>query len=463
MEANSIIAVVLCALIVWHYARKDYCAGVCWAVFFLVWMPHRVRIETGGVIPELTIHRVILLVLVGVGMSQGKWKGLREKVPLYGLLLAMFLSYAVSMVFAMSPSMAFKRLFAVVFENYLLYITIIVGVKAQQAEKVLKSALLGLLFVALLSPLEYYKGLHVIGKFLPVKLESADSVSTFEDSIHFGFAMAMGLPFAVIFANRAKRFTEFCLYFGGIGMLLAACYFSSSRGALLGAILSVGMLLAMGGRSLRKMSYGMGLIIAIALVARPGVRETIYNQLSSVFVHNGEQEASAEYRKILWKVAWTKVTVSPITFLFGLGGASTMLLDISEFFGAGRGGQLMDQGFSSWDSQWAANLLQYGFSGFLIEVAIWLSVFRTLATTWFGNSDRDKDPLIFGALVGCAVYVWAMMTVAMFSPQLKFLVSAYFGCGILLARRAQEDRELADAGVGSDAGALRPEVSPGNG
>lgn len=434
MDPKSVLAIILVALFIWFQTSRDYEKGLCWSVFFLVWMPHAVRIEVPGAIPEFTIHRVILLVLMASGLAQGKFHNLRQRVPFFGLLLAMFLSYTVSMVFAMDSGMAFKRLFATVFESYLLYIAIACGSwDREHGRRLLKSGLLGILLIAVLAPLEYYKGLNVIGKFLPVASSADGVISTYEHSIHFGYATGLALPLAVVFASQAKRFSGSLFYFAGIGVLLVACYVSFSRGALWGGILAMGMVLAFGGPPLRKMGLILSAIVALALVLRPGVRETVFGMIDSTLVHDGEQDASAEYRKTLWVVAFTKTSESPLKLVFGLGGASTMLLDISSFFERKHGGQVMDQGFSSWDSQWASNLLQYGYLGLGLEIMIWLKTLRVMGGAWYPNRRAGTHLLVFGAIVGCAVWIWAMFTVAMFSPQLKYLVSTLMMSGLMLS------------------------------
>lgn len=439
MDPKSIIAIILVGSFVWIQARKSYETGLCWSVFFLVWMPHTVRIETSA-IPAFTIHRIILLILISQGISQGKFRNWTQRVPLFNQLLFIFIAYAFSTLFAVNLAVAFKRMFEILFECYLVYIAITAGIsEQQQVVKILKATVLGLLLIAVFSPLEYYIGLNVIGKFLPTMDDNQGVISTYESSIHFGYAMALGVPFAVIFTNRAKDSISTLFYITAIGVLLIGCYFSFSRGALVGAILALVLVLILGGKPLRKISIGLCIFIAIALIVRPGVRDTLYGMLDSIFAHDGEQDASAEYRKILWTVAWTKISASPIRLMFGLGGGSTMLMDISGFFGAGRGGQLMDQGFSSWDSQWAANLVQFGIIGFAAETLFWLRALLLIGLEWLRKKSIERDLLLFGVLVGCAVYLWAMLTVAMFSPQLRYLAAIYLACGVLLVRSQPTD------------------------
>lgn len=435
MEIASVITIALTSLIVWRQAIKDFSNGVSWTVFFLAWLPHGVRIETGGALPEFTVHRILLLILIGVGVKHGLIRHLSERVPMYRILLALFISYSFSVVFAIDVQLAFKRLFYTLFENYLLYIAIVVGVERGQVEKILKAALLGVLLIAVLGPVEYYTGHNVIGKILPVMTDNQGVISSYQHSIHYGYAMAMAVPLATVFACRVDRISMQLVYLAGVAILMASCYFSRSRGALIGAIMSLTLLVLFGGQRIRKMAFVFGIVVIAMLVVRPGLRETIYGMVGSVFEEGGKKDASADYRRMLWKVAWFKVNDSPTKLLFGMGGASTMLMDISEFFDRGRGGNVMKQGYSSWDSQWAANLVQYGFSGFLLEIAFWLSFFWTVGQGWRRRHGDHMDGMAFGVIVGCSVYLWAMLTVAMFTPQLKYLVSTFIGCGMLMAER----------------------------
>jgi hypothetical protein len=143
------------------------------------------------------------------------------------------------------------------------------------------------------------------------------------------------------------------------------------------------------------------------------------------------QEPSAEYRKILWSVAFDKTNASPTRFLFGYGGLSTELMDISMYFGRQRGGQVMAQGFSSWDSAWAAQLVQYGWVGLALELILQITIYVKVLNAYKRVQEAEVKSLLAAVLSGCMVFTWGMLTVAMFSPQLVYLFWTLAGAGII--------------------------------
>ena len=424
----------------WIALAKDYSKGILVAVFYLVWLPHPLRLEISGPLPELTIHRIILFFLLGAGIRQARLGDLRGRVPLFGFFVAGFIVQTISMILSMDPGLSFKRLFGTVFEDYLLFILIVASVgRKAEAIGILKAAALGLAIGGLLTPLDYYKGINLTAYVVSSApmLDRGGSAGSYMHRIHLGYAMAMGFPLLLAFLREATRAIDKVRSMAYIASVSSACYFGMSRGPWMGAILAGGVLFGAGTRRLKTMLMVLGIIPLVLMAALPGVRETVVGMLDSVFVHNGEQEASAEYRKILWKVADAKIGVSSTRFLFGCGGLTTELMDISEFFERGRGGNVMASGYSSWDSQWAANLVQFGWIGFLLEILMRLKLLQLQLQGWKKASDLHIKELLLAIIASNAVYTWAMLTVSMFSPQLKYLFWATAAASLILASDAE--------------------------
>ena len=433
----SPLEILIMALILGHVLWKlnrSYFSGLCVASFYLVWLPHELRIETDGALPELTIHRLIVLEALVVGILQKRITMSSCKSPLFRLFLVIFLAQIVSALFAADVGLGLKAVLSTIFENFLLYLILVSTIEnAEHVRRLLAAMVLGLALLALIvCPVEYYTGRNIIGSVIP-NLAVADRggiVASFQHRIHLGYAMAMVVPVILALTALARSRFDSILRWIQLSAVVAACYFSESRGPWLGAMLGAGAVIAFSFSQMRKLALLLCLGVALLLLSRPGVRETVFTMINSVFVHDGEQEASAEYRRILWHVAWTKIRVSPTHFLFGCGGLSTETMDISSFFDRQRGGEVTEEGHSSWDSEWAKLLVQYGVVGFVSEVLTRLCLFGILFTGWRRSTEGELKVISSAAIASCAVYTWAMLTVAIFSPQLRYLFWAIAAVGV---------------------------------
>jgi len=175
-----------------------------------------------------------------------------------------------------------------------------------------------------------------------------------------------------------------------------------------------------GGVEMRKRLKIFALCGILLLVLKPGVFGTIRNLWEQSMSRDTMKGKSVDYRKILWKIAYAELTKSPSVALFGYGGHSTETLDVSEYFDRGAGGLAAGLGYTSWDSQFASNFMQYGFLGFGIEALFYLSILVMTFKAWRASSGIDRE-LTTACLAAIVVFLWAMLTVAIFNPQVEYL------------------------------------------
>jgi O-antigen ligase len=172
----------------------------------------------------------------------------------------------------------------------------------------------------------------------------------------------------------------------------------------------------------------------------PGVRETIKDQLSTIVMSDTAEGASAEYRKILWEVATGELSKGAFRFGFGYGPMATAVTDIQSYFEKNRGAlPYLDTGGASWDSEYAANLFQYGFLGFSLFVLLGIRPFWIVAQN-YKHLDSVELVCLAQAVAIMIVYHWSMTTVAIFSPQIKYI----FWCAVAVALNTVLHQNLED-------------------
>ena len=420
---TNIVIIGLVVLTVQILFRRDFDKGVAAAVFFLILLPNEVQIEMPGALPELTGHRMVLLMLLANMLPRLQRISLTPVSRLLFLLGLIAVCRLFSLATAIDSAASLKVLFSFIIETGL-YFVLIAGALNQRRtiEFVAWSSLLALVLIAGIGTIEKYTGRNLAAMIVPGMIYSPIEVTaTFRHRILFGYAMAMGLPLALALRGtpedgRWKRWLP------RIGMLLlpAACYFGNSRGPWVGCAMAGVAMGILGGRPMRRKLMWLGILAVFVLAVRPGTYDTIVSLWHQSFDKSTIKGRSTDYRLVLWKIAYDELTKSPDTALFGYGGHSTETLDVSKYFDRGAGGLADGLGYTSWDSQYASNFMQYGFLGFGLEVILYLSVLGMLVKTWRQSNEEDRE---FAAALGVTalVFFWAMATVAIFNQQLYYL------------------------------------------
>jgi hypothetical protein len=460
---NVIYMAILLVPVLWQL-RKDFISGLALCMFLFVSMPDALRLSIGGGIPELTIHRLLLLILLPYWMAHRRQQADR-RVPFVRGLLALAAAQFISLLLSVHFSGSVKSFLAFALEVALFFaITSSSLQNREQVIKILYGIVLGLGLVAVVGVIEKYRGVNLARLILSdSSVETNDITSTYPHRILFGYAMVIGIPILFALAECERRGKRKALLAGMVLLLMAGCYFSQSRGPWSALIVGCVIFFFLGSRAAKRVAVTIMILGTLVLAAKPGVRDTIASAFNSTFDENNVKGRSYEYRWILWRVAYSEISKSPERALFGYGGLSTETMDLSEYFESEGGGTTSALGYTSWDNQLACDLVEFGFAGFMIELALFGGVLGALFGFWRRSKGTDKC-IMAAFLSACMVYLYAMSTVYIFSPQLKCLFWALAACGIRygqcreVERAATESEALqADAAAPSGTPAQEPD------
>src|SRR5262249_33857580 len=132
----------------------------------------------------------------------------------------------------------------------------------------------------------------------------------------------------------------------------------------------------LGTRSVRKSMHVFALLSLVVVIVRPGVRDTLRDLFMSTFDPDSYRGKSYYYRKELWPVARSLAATSGTRTLFGHVGSTNETMDLYDRFEYG--GNAHHTGFSSWDNNYACDLVEFGYVGLSIEVLLYASVLWSL-------------------------------------------------------------------------------------
>jgi O-antigen ligase len=105
-------------------------------------------------------------------------------------------------------------------------------------------------------------------------------------------------------------------------------------------------------------------------------------------------------------------------------------MDLSRYFEREAGGTTELLGHTSFDNHLAANLLEFGVIGIAVEILLYCRAVSSLVSIGMRHKDRDRE--FYAAIItSVGIFIYAMTTVYIFSPQLRFLYWSLFANGLL--------------------------------
>jgi O-antigen ligase len=424
------ILIALVAVLVFRATRGGLAEGFPTAVFWLILLPRHLRIEHSAQIPELTAHRIILLILLF------RWvQSPRVVVPrsgnLTGVLVISLIARCISDVFSITPGPSAKDFVVFALETCAFYALAASALTSTENRYVaLRAATFALLLVAAIALLERYAGFNLPLVALSSFSYNSDGIqSTFPHRILLGFAMAMGTPLALLLLDRAKRRAQRIFYWLAVFALIATCFLADSRGGWLGMALGGGLSFVIGSRRTKRRCAAILMLAALTLLVRPGIRATISGRAMDTLAEGSYKGASYQYRWRLWNVAFSEINKSPERLLFGYGGLSTESMDLSQYFPPQKGGAPDKLGFTSWDNNYASDLIEFGLLGLGTEILL----YGTIAIRLFRRTRTSPPPLrpFFGMLLASVlIFLFAQTNVYIFSEQLKFFFWTLVAVGL---------------------------------
>jgi len=464
MSVRILILMVLAAVLVLRLIQKDYAKGLALSVALIVALPDYLRLSLPGGLPEFTVQRLLLLVLLLFWMRQPRRAPLSVSAPFFPWLCLFGAAQLISLLLSIHPTGSFKYLLSYALEAMLFYVILSTSLADRRSILLLLQYLMvGLGCVAIIGVLEKYREVN-LSQWLVLGTEDMDYqnvTSTYPHRILFGYAMAMVVPVLIVLLGEQgerKRRRQIWLW---LLLVVGGCYFSNSRGPWIGLIAGTFIAFLLGSSEARRKLLLVGAFAVLIMIARPGVRETVWDSMHSLFEGDDTLKgSSASYRTRLWYVAYAEITKGIERTAFGYGGLSTETMDLSHYFteqGAGSAGFL---GYTSWDNHYASDLIEFGFVGFVTEVFLLLAIMSKLVRGL--NRSRGVNHYLIGAMVaGCVVFLWAMSNVWIFSPQLKALFWSLVATGTNLAR-VNFDERSADPKVQRAEGFASSRVDSGN-
>lgn len=436
---SYIIILLLIAPLTWRIFT-NYKLGVCWAVFMLTAFSANPLLITGGGLPNFNLQRLILIVLLIATIRKNKPLHTNHVAPFKWALALYAAVNLLPLIFSIDLLMSIKTYLSFTIEIVLFYIIISTSIDTRrEARQVVFAGTSALLAVAVLTLIERYSGFNPVDAFMPGYVRKpeyeADILSTFPHRILLGTAMAMGWPMALAFAQVGKAQRQ--IWWVSICVLLVSCYLSFSRGPWIGALLGGIVMFLFAGSAVRRQTMIVIALITIALVVRPGVWDTLTTRVQETADVDSFKGQTYQYRWALWGIAWDKISRSSVRLLFGFGQGSTEVMTFDAVLSyTGETTKLW-----SWDNHYAAMLMESGLVGLVAFAGLYCffvwKIFRLRGAL------AEEDKAIHASILAAITVMLFMMTnVAMFAPQLYYLLWSLIAAGLRIgAKDLQEEHD----------------------
>jgi O-antigen ligase len=438
LEIGVILGLVFYLAVV---LSRNFEKGLAHAVFWCVWMTTFLRIQTNGVLPELTIHRLILVTLFTFWIRKPEYRARLRETP----LVRSFGFWAiVSAASLLGTSIDFgdslKAYLDFIAEVGVFFVIVSTTLrKREDAIRVLRAAALAITIVAFFGVIEHYKGFNPVDAFIPGYAREDgtghDVLSTYQHRILLGTGMAMGFSVGLaLLALNLKGFPGKKMLWITVILCLSTCFFAQSRGPWLACIGSLCVMAWLGSMKLRKRLLIIPILAALTVVIKPGVLDSLSSKAEDTMDTDSFKGGTFQYRLELWRIAWNQVTLSPHRFLLGYGPGSGRGVDLEWSLSY----RSRDMKIESWDNQFAYDLFRCGVIGSIASlnlfVGMWWRLFKLAK-----NSTENRDAL--AALVGAvSALVFMMSNVYIFARQLDYFLWSVVASTFVLAGNYDEPK-----------------------
>lgn len=409
---------------------RNYYKGLLASVFLLVFLPERLTIDLGIILPSLTIHRLIIAVMLIHWIRNKKLIKTPGSIPFLKLQILIAVCFLVPTVFSDEFSIRFRRFGYYIFEYTIFFWMIQASLRQrEQLDPLIKTLVLSLLAVAGMGILEHYTGFN-INSYLPMKsdynLTSFSSrsdfswgsgvASTYNHRILFGVACAGCTILCFTRATLASKRKYKVAYWVACIVGFASLYFSNSRGPWVAFLVTVGFLCVVYSKRFLVTTAILTLIVISIFVFNPNVWVSIQEMHAETFDETHPKGGSYNWRYQVWGTAWDRVISSdPIHMLFGYGGGSHILIDVGEM--------TLTTGYTvkieSWDCQFAIDLFEHGLLGF--SLMLWMLFYVNFSSLKY---IKRRGPYIQETLCATGslvVLIFSKISVSFFAPQLIYL------------------------------------------
>lgn len=408
---------------IWAMARRNFMRAFAYGVFVCVSMPTFLRIQTNGAIPELTIHRLVLISLFINWVKQPGKRPLRE-IPLFGAFCFWAFVNAISLLCtSIDFTDSLKQYLDFVIEVGVFYVIASTTVRSREdAILTIRAAVSGMAIVAFFGAVEHYTLFNPVDEFIPnyVRAEGAghDVLSTYQHRILLGLGMAMGWPLCIaLLRGHTGGFPGRKMLWIFIALLVATCFFAQSRGPWLACVIVLGVLMLLGTKRLRKTLIFLPILAVLTFAIKPGVLDSLTTSAQDTMDADSFKGGTFQYRLELWKVAWAQVSKSPLRTLIGYGPGSGRQVDIQWDLSYRNWSLTID----SWDSYLAYDLFRSGVLGSIASAFLFLGMWWRLFKATRRVTGDDRDLLV--CLLGCvSAFVFMMTNTYNFERALDYLL-----------------------------------------
>jgi hypothetical protein len=387
--------------------------------FFLVLIPFESRLVIPGVF-DVTTWRVALLTLVVLYLVRPKPAN-SNPIPLKNLMFLHIGWVLCSTLYSLSVVTSIKQLIAQVIEYYLLYWIIVRLVSnVQTVYKIVYAMMIAMGVCCVFGLLEAYASWSILrifpanlwitynGGIDPLYIEWGRGLrlrSTFPHPILFGVALAMSIPLALhlqsFWEQRWQRFALWLI----VVLMFWGVYKTSSRGPWIVVGISCFLLFLLANGRVRKYVAVIVLLASLALVARPGIWETINGLYESSEDPTSPVGTSYLYRHALMDAITTAVAKDPVRAMFGYGLGTFRELGLNVAF------LNTVHRWYTCDNGWAAFLYETGYGGLvLVGILLLTPLLMTLMNyVRLPRPERYFSGVLFISLAG---FYFSLLSVA---------------------------------------------------
>jgi O-antigen ligase len=436
LNKTTYILIVLILIPMVYYLFFDYFKGICVSCLFLTSLPTELRLITPEIFPDFSIHRLIILFIFAAYLMNRNNLGDNAKPPFFRFMIVLMASNFLSVLLSDSFAFGIKQFISMVGEIFVLYFVVFLSIKNREDSKVLLTYLcFGLGIVAFIGVFEKYTGftpMHYIPGYTRPTSSSA-VLSTYRHRILLGAAMAMAWPMALVAVNIATTRIKLAL-FSIIILALMTCFFARSRGPWVAMVIASVVTFLLCSKATRKLMCIFVVLALCGILLNPGVWKTLSTRYEKTFDADSFKGRTFLYRLELWRVAYDSIVQTPKTLVFGKGLGSHEINDSIQWSLSYENNVAQ---IWSWDNHYACILLETGFAGLVVTMALHVFIVCRLYKVWL-TTERLYKNIVGGIIAAVVCYFFMMTNVKIFAYQLHYLSWTLIALGFKLVKPQDE-------------------------
>lgn len=442
MNTLELIIIISISFLVLFQLIRNYKRGISLAVFLLIMMPGELFAELGRGLPTLTIYRAIMIILVFHWIFLKNFNSNEQKTPILKILLIVLITKLFSLIVAFNFVKALDGIVVFVIEIILFYVLLFKAVDDKEVRgAVLNAVGLAVYVIAVLGFIEKYTQFNPVDYISPsdhIRFSRNANIiySTLSHPIHLGMTLSMGWPVCLYLMNRENnKIRKMLLWIGNL-FIYASLFFCGSRGPWLAFVLAAIVLILLKFPRIKWRILTISVMTCMVLILLPGVYYSIYGLSATTFRGTTVEGGSFLYRFELYKKAYNEVNKSTGSLYFGYGDGAAHSMDLWGEVSYSEN----KQRFWSWDSEFAVLLLHGGFVGLIANLLLYFSFISYLIKGLKLVADENRD--IMAALIAStSVFIFMMTNVAIYSPQLHFMLWTNVAIGLTLCGEEHRNKK----------------------